>query len=396
MRRALLSAFVCAVSAAALHGQAKTPLRPMLSAGADTNDAQSYYELGMALVAKAPEKAADAFYWSTQLDPASADAFYARRVALLMANPQRLVGYWTGDRRALRDKNVMAADSLYLRALTINPFLYRKLDAVFFDAIIKEIAADAAGSSASRGEVEHEIDRYLAQAPADLKAWQAYSSGRFDEALRQYAIAIKQARKKAGLRLERGRLFIQLNQPDSALGEIKLASEELRKADKKDLVFVYDSKALVEQALGMSYLKAGQKDQAREAFARALQEDLSYGPAHVQLGIMALDARDTAAAVSEFDLAVQIAPNDPVLRYQYAFTLEGFGKPAEAEAQLRKAIELTPSYSSPHFLLGKTLKTLGKKEEAAASLRKFLALASRNDPRRSEATQMLTSLGTSP
>src|SRR5436190_780304 len=127
----------------------------------------------------------------------------------------------------------MQADSLYLRAVTINPFLYRSLDAVFFDAIIKEIAAGAAGSSASRVEVEHEIDRYLAQAPADLKAWQAYSSGQFDEALKQYAVAIKQARKKAGLRMERGRLFMQLNQADSALAEIKLAADELRKADKK-------------------------------------------------------------------------------------------------------------------------------------------------------------------
>ena len=396
MRRTFLPLLASAALCSALPAQSKTPARPVVAAGADTNDAQTYYQLGMALVAKAPDKAADAFYWSTQLDPASADAFYARRVALLMANPQRLVGYWTGDRRTLKDKNVMQADSLYLRALTLDPFLYRKLDAVFFDAIIKEIAADAAGSSASRGEVEHEIDRYLAQAPADMKAWQAYSSGRFDEALKQYAIAIKQARKKAGPRMERGRLFIQLNQPDSALAEIKLASDELRKADKKDLVFLYDSKALVEQALGMSYLKTGQKDQAREAFARALQEDLSYGPAHVQLGIMALDARDTAAAVSEFDLAVQIAPNDPVLRYQYGYTLEGFGKAAEAEVQLRKAIELTPAYSSPHFLLGKALKTLGKKDDAAASLKRFLALASRNDPRRTEATQLLASLGAAP
>jgi tetratricopeptide (TPR) repeat protein len=395
MRRELLSIAALAIVASALPAQ-KTPLRPALGAGVDTNDAQSYYQHGLTLVRNTPEKAADAFYWATQLDPSSADAFYARRIALLMANPQRLVGYWTGDRRTLRDKSVMQADSLYLRALTINPFLYRRLDVVFFDAIIKEIAADAAGSSASRGEVEHEIDRYLAQAPADLKAWQAYSSGQFDEALKQYAIAIKQARKKAALRMERGRLFMQLNQADSALAEIKLASDELRKADKKDLVFVYDSKALIDQALGMSYLKTGDKGQAREAFAHALQEDLTYGPAHVQLGIMALDARDTAAAVSEFDLAVQIAPADPVLRYQYGYTLVDFGRPAEAEAQLRKAIELTPAYASPHFLLGRSLKALGKKEEAVGSLKNFLALAPRNDPRRTEASQMIASLGIPP
>jgi Tfp pilus assembly protein PilF len=391
MRRTLLSAGL--LFATSVHAQEKTPLRPSLSAGADTNDAQSYYELGLGLLSKTPDKAADAFYWATALDPASADAFYARRIALLMAQPQRLVGYWTGDRRTLRDKNVMKADSLYLHALTLNPFFYRRLDNVFFGAILKEIAADAAGSNASRGEVEHELDRYLAQAPADLKAWQAYSSGRFDEALKQYAIAIKSARKKAGLRLDRGRLFYQLNEPDSALAEIKLAAEELRKADKKDLVFVYDSKALVEQALGMSLARTGQKDQARESFAKALQEDLSFGPAHVQLGLMALDARDTSAAISEFDLATQISPDDPVLRYQYGFTLAEFGKAAEAEPQLRKAIEIAPSYASPYFALGKALKAQGKKDDAVATLRNFIAHATKNDPRRNEATQLISSIG---
>lgn len=369
------------------------PTRPALRAGADTNDAASYYDLGMALLSRDAAKAADAFYWSYQLSPGEPDAYYARRVALLMSQPHLLLAYWSGERRVVRDKKVQNADSLYLRALAINPLFYRKLDNVFFDAIIRQAATEAAGASGNRSEIEYELNRYLATAPPDVKAWRAYADGRFDEALKLYTSAIKGARKKASLRLDKGRLYYQLNKSDSALAELTLAAEEWRKADKKDLVFMYESKGMVEHALGMVQLRLGKTAEARESFARALQEDLSYAPAHVQLGFIALDARDTTTAISEFDLATQIAATDPALRYQYGFTLHESGKHPEAEEQLKKAISLNPVYAAPHLALAKAQRALNRKDDAIASVRRFLALASRNDPRRAEATELLSALG---
>jgi Tfp pilus assembly protein PilF len=385
----VLVSFVASFTAAA---QNKVPPRPALGAGADTNDAAGYYSLGMALVSRDAAKAADAFYWSTQLNPGQPEALYARRVALLMAQPQLLPGYWTGERRVVRDKAVVRADSLYLRALTINPFFYRKLDGVFFDAILRQFAVDAAGASNNASEIQYEIEKYLATAPADLKAWRAYSDGRFDEALVQYAKAIKSARKKASLRYDRGSLFYQLDKPDSALAELTLAAEELRKADKKDLVFLYQSKGLLEHALGMVQLRSGKTAEARESFGRALQEDLSYSPAHVQLGFIALEAKDTATAVSEFDLATQIAADDAALRYQYGYTLQEFGKSAEAEVQLKKAIELNAFYAAPYLALAKAQRSQNRKAEALEAVKTFLALSARSDPRRAEATQLMASL----
>jgi tetratricopeptide (TPR) repeat protein len=392
MRRPLLALALWFLPAAVVIAQGKVPPRPALFAGADTNEAQLYYNAGLGLLNKDPEKAAHAFYWATQLNPAWPDAFYARRVALLMARPNQLVGYWTGERRVVRDKNVMAADSLYLRALTLNPFFYRKLDGLFFDAILREFAQDAAGTSGNASDIEFALQRYMMQAPPDVKAWRAYSEGRFDEARTQYALAIKAARKKAPLRLERGRLYYQLNHVDSALIDLDLAAEELRKADKKDFVFLYESKGVIEHSLGLVHLRLGNRDAAKEAFARALQEDLSYGPAHVQLGFMALEAKDTATAVSEFDLAAQIAPEDAPIRYQYGFTLQELGKAAEAETQLKRAIELAPFYASPHFALARAYKAQSRKEAAIASANRFLALASRNDPRRKDIEALLASL----
>jgi tetratricopeptide (TPR) repeat protein len=392
----MLAFVLLAAVATGSSAQEKAPPRPVLAAGADTNDATTYYDVGLALLRQNPEKAANAFYWASQLNPGDADPYYARRTALLMARPTQLVGYWAGQRSVIRDKAIMRADSLYLRALTINPFLYRKLDNIFFDAILHQYAVEVTGTGGSAGEVEYLLDKYMRDAPAETKAWRAYSDGNFEEALRQYAIALKSTRKKAPLRVERGRIFYQMNMADSALVELTAAAEELRKADKKELVFQYESKGVIEHALGMAQLRMGKADAARESFARALQEDLSYSPAHVQLGFMALEAKDTATAVSEFDLASQIATTNPTVLYQYGYTLGETGKAVEAEAQLKKATALAPFYAAPHLALARAQKAQNRKDDAIASARRFLALSGRNDPLRKDAEQLLASLGSPP
>jgi tetratricopeptide (TPR) repeat protein len=190
----------------------------------------------------------------------------------------------------------------------------------------------------------------------------------------------------------RGRLFFQLGQPDSALSELTLAVDELRKRDAKDLVYVYQSKALFEHSIGLVYERLGDPAKAREAYGRALQEDLGYSPAHVRLGYMAIDSKDTAAALSEFDLAVQLRPQDSALRFQYGYLLGEAGNDADAEVQLRKALELNAWYAASHYALGRVHERRGKAVEAAQSFKNFLALASRNDLRRADALKRIETM----
>src|SRR3989449_9974131 len=86
--------------------------------------------------------------------------------------------------------------------------IYTKLDAVlvrdFFQAM----------SLATDGEVT-EMDLASIPDPA-LKGWLAYGSGRFSEAVKQYAIAISRKPKAQGLHAGRARAFIPLLQYDSA------------------------------------------------------------------------------------------------------------------------------------------------------------------------------------
>lgn len=387
---------VLAVATASAQKDKKEPRRPKLPVGVDTNSAQVYYDYGLEKLYKDPEAAADAFYWSIRLNPVGADAYYARRTALLMSDPYRLRRYMTGDRRTIQSDEVKRIDSLYWYSRTINPFLYKKLDLLLFQTFISNLVDEyARRNNVSPSEVQYEVDREMMEgAPASMRAWRAYSEGRFSQALEYYAEAIKKEREKSEYRAERGQLFFQLDQPDSALAELTQALDEMRKADKKDLVYVYESKALMEHSIGLVQQRLGNSAAAKEAFGRALQEDLSYFPAHIQLGYMALEAKDTTTALNELDLAIQIRGDDPALRYIYGYALETSGKHKEAEDQLRKSIELDPLFASPYLALGHALDGEGKHNDALPLYQAFLAHASQQDMRRPEAQSRVTTLTT--
>jgi hypothetical protein len=64
------------------------------------------FDFGVSIFENAPDKAADAFYWSARLDPGSADALYGYRSALMMREPRLLSLYFEGGRRALEAKEM--------------------------------------------------------------------------------------------------------------------------------------------------------------------------------------------------------------------------------------------------------------------------------------------------
>lgn len=379
---------------AAAQKDAKEPQRPRLVASADTNDSHAYYDFGVAMIERDPQKAADAFYWSARLNPLYADAFFARRVALHLTDVRRLDRYWDRDRRTIESPEVRRIDSLYYTALTLNPFVSQRLERYLGEAVQKLWVDEMARRyNVTSSEVQYEIDKYRNQLPPYSKALLAYYDGDFEKALDQYAKAIKQAKRKSFVRTQRARLFFQLDRGDSALVELGAAVEEMRKEDKKDLVYVYESKAIVEHSIGMIQYRLGNVAAARESFAKALEEDLSYYPAHVQLAYMALETKDTTAALNEMDLAVQIKGDDPGVRYVYGYTLAHAGKYTEAETQLRKAVELDPIFPLPHHMLGQVLEMQNKNAEALASYKTFLALAPQSDTRRDEMNERIRELG---
>ena len=337
-------------------GAQKEPKRPKLQVQADTNDAHIYYDFALGQLQSDPEKAADALYWATRIDPTWADAYYARRIALLLSDRRRLTRYWSGDRSVVQSNDIKKIDSLFFYALTLNPFVPQRLDRMLYEGVIEDITRRYANAGYNAGDVRYAIDREVMSWPSAERAWLAYGDGRYDDALTLYAQAIRENKKNGPLRVDRARVFYNKGEVDSALVELTMAIEDLRKRDKKELIYVYQSKALVEHSIAVIHQRLGHNDAAREAFGRALQEDLSFYPAHLQLAFIALESKDTTTALSEMDLATQLRGDDAGTRYMYGYTLATSGKTADAETQLRKALELDPVFAPPYFALGRGVR----------------------------------------
>jgi tetratricopeptide (TPR) repeat protein len=397
IRRLMMVVALMAAVGRAASAQRLGPVeaRPRLRDVTDTNDAQAYYNLGLATFERDPQTAAAAFYWAARINPAWAEPLYARRAALLMKDKRMMARVMEGDRGTLESPEVRRLDSLQFRALMLSPFLYRRLDRPMFVAYIRDDAirrAHMSGEDPSPTELDFYIERYLRSASPSTRAWAYYGDGNFTAALESYAQALDRARNKAYVRLERGRIFGMRGAPDSAVAEMRLALDELRKQDQKELVVLYDSKAMTEYSIATLLEGAGNVDGAREAYGEALQEDLSYYPAHLRLGLLALGKKDTATALSEMALAAQLAAGEPHIRYVNGYVLAATHHWPEAIKELKTAVELEPYYALPYLRLGQVHEMMSHGPEALASYQEFLVRAAQTDMQRQFAIERVNEI----
>ncbi|HST59933.1 MAG TPA: hypothetical protein VLK84_14610 [Longimicrobium sp.] len=403
MARRLLLLALLALSAGAATAPAHSqrpgdaPRRPRLAVDADSNDARAYIALAEAQLEARPREAADAFYWAYQLEPSSASALYGRYAALLTSNPQRLVDYWNGERRVVRSREVLAIDSLYFRALTMNPFLHRVHENQLFRVYMHTVARqgfDRAGgvSSVTEGDVIGWIHSFMQhRAPAWLRAEEAYASGRNPDALRYYGEAIEDARRgRSWLRADRARLHAHMGNNAGAMTDFTQAIQDMRTEDERNLVYLYQSKALLEHSIGSLHERMGNRDAAREAYGRALTEDLAFYPAHVRMGMLALAAGDTTTALGELDLAAQAG--EPHVVYTYGAVLAQLGRLDEAAQQLERVMGMTPHWAEPYFVMGAVRDGQADLGKARAAYEGFLARAPRGHRRRATAEARVADL----
>jgi len=195
-----------------------------------------------------------------------------------------------------------------------------------------------------------------------------------------------------GIHKDLAQLFYTTGAFDSSLVHLNAALDELRRRDADRLVRFYESKEFFEHAIGVIHELRGDLVAAREAYGRAMQEDLSYYPAHLRLGLLALAAGDTVQALQELNLAVEVAPAEGTLRVTYGALLAQVGRLDEAVAHLRKAVELEPYYPLPYYVLGRLGESLRRRDQALDDYRAFLARASQRHSRRDEVIHRVTDL----
>jgi tetratricopeptide (TPR) repeat protein len=404
---ALLVAFAATSLRAQGADSAVMPARPKLDPGVDTNSAQANYAYGMKRIDDDPQESVRAFYWASRIDPTSGDAMYALWTAKLvaMSDPQLASYLGHGRSHEKRTGEQLELDSLIFRAYVVNPFLFSSLDR----ALMKRTIEAEIGTSNPKMKPElkaQAVAREVHAAAAQPSI--AYSQGRFQEALDSYAFELyatrlfgeppakkkpnakdKQfaERAKVGLAFERvdlhakrARIFFQLHELDSATTEMTDAISILQAQDSGSFQPIYLSKAIFDESLGIIYEHDRRFDLAREAYGRALQEDLSFYAAHNRLARLELEQGDTVNALTDIDLAVQLEPRDPALRYRYAEVLVSARRDADAAQQLIKAIALDPYYGPPHLMLAMMSDVESYRDDAIAEYKAYVALAARSDP----------------
>jgi len=344
MRRAvlvLLSALVAAPLAAqppppvpssggGAGGDAMPPRPRLDSAAADSNEARSYVVEGRRLMRRDPAAAARAFHWASRLDPTLAAPYALRWEALWRSNRRLMEKYERGDRKVVETGEGQRIDSLYLRALQRDPC--SPLDAEVRGADTQPLAFIRLVVARRPGSVELRV----------ILACSLYLNG----------------------------------QNDSALSQIDQARALLERREAESQRPVYQSKAMFHYFAGKVLATSGDMNAAREAFGRALAEDLAFHPAHAAIAAIAwTNWSDTAAAVQEYELALQLDPADGVLHYNYGTVLLQAGRAAEAVEQLERAVALEPYFANAHFNLALALERTGRPADARVHYKIFVERA---------------------
>ena len=129
----------------------------------------------------------------------------------------------------------------------------------------------------------------------------------------------------------------------------------------------------------------GNLQRATVAFGEALRLDARFVDAHVALGESYWElytaTRDPAfadEAARAGQHALQLAPDQPTVRFAYARGLVDSGRNADAVTELQRTLALQPDHDEARRHLGRALAALGRLDEAVAEWRKAIATRPNN------------------
>jgi Tfp pilus assembly protein PilF len=371
MRRVILVTLPAVLAALPLAAQS-VPRRPKLPADADTNDAEAYYAWAAGSNVGWSKKH-DADYWAWRLEPHETGYLYAMFLALWYSQPWQ----WRREHEAgvsdvVKSKTARRLDSVFTELLMRDPFPHLPYPCL----------------------LDARVDRDRDKVYVGLVHWDNHC---YDQANAAFGQALQKDPRLLIAHMYRARGFFYRRQYDSTVVELNTLLDSLRARDLAYLHQTYNSKAMLEYMVGIAQTRRGDRDGARAALGRALTEDLSFYPAHSALARLNLEARDSAGAIAEYDLAVGLKGDDGVLRQDYGYALLELGDPGAAETELREAARLEPYWALPHFNLAVALARQGKRDEAIAAYEAFIARCPRRlESQAAEARDRIAKLRAAP
>ncbi|MFV0475197.1 MAG: tetratricopeptide repeat protein [Pikeienuella sp.] len=168
--------------------------------------------------------------------------------------------------------------------------------------------------------------------------------------------------------LERVELYIGRAGAEEALGERRVAAEQLDRA----LAMAPRSKD-VRLARGAFFLRIGQAEAAFEEFDFAVGIDPEDDDALYNRGLTLIAHGSGDQAEADFSAVLRRAPNVAGAHYQRGRAREPRDG-AGALADYAQAIELSPEWAQPYFAAGRLLDRNGQNEAANARFRRAFEL----------------------
>ncbi|HMC54336.1 MAG TPA: tetratricopeptide repeat protein [Gemmatimonadaceae bacterium] len=358
----------------------KVPKRPKMDVSSDTNSAQAYYDLGLLRLQGGASQAKDAFYWSARLDPRNGSAYIARRIAWFCEDPERFFRFAANPRWFSKDAEAQEMDSLVMKGMLRDPFSPPRL----YPLLMRMIRREA--FSAGVNMMPNRMD------PSEV-AWYALLDGDYPTAAQNYAKVVKKYPKSPYPHVQRANAMYYLGQYDSTAAELAEAVKLMSDQEEKKIVIVYESKAMFEYLAGFALLSGSDMAGAKAAFQRAVAEDMSFYMAHARLAAIADEEKDTTTALSEYETAVQLRGDDPILRFDYARMLIAVGRYDDAKVELTKSEEAEPLYAATHLLRAILAETDGDSVAAREHYGRYVTLAPRADPSLAKVRARLAELG---
>lgn len=129
---------------------------------------------------------------------------------------------------------------------------------------------------------------------------------------------------------------------------------------------------------GLEQLAKGQTAKAIEAFQAALTADVTFGPAHNNLGTIYYGQRDYYKAAWEFEYAIKLMPGQPQPRNNLGLVYEAVGKLDEAVASYDEAMKLDAD--NPQYI-GNAARARARRGDRTPELRDLLSRLIMHDTR---------------
>jgi tetratricopeptide (TPR) repeat protein len=122
-------------------------------------------------------------------------------------------------------------------------------------------------------------------------------------------------------------------------------------------------------------LEEAAPNEARDAYARALELDPQHADAHVNLGrLLQLEGR-TEEALEHYRISLRSGGSDPTAAFNLGTALETLSRWAEAIAAYNHALEMDRNFADAHFNLARLYEQNGRGSAAVRHLREYQRLS---------------------